>query len=113
LAKRKRLGHDWPRVRYALVKSRRRRTMERRPICALRTVITAQTQQFRCSKPAHQLAWSELLCRNLEGDRERPSAQRRVPVADVELPVELTDDLENRFAAHIVRGMSKSKTGWK
>jgi hypothetical protein len=31
-------------------------------------------------------------------------------IADVELPVELADDLENRFAAHIVRGMSKSKT---
>ena len=30
--------------------------------------------------------------------------------ADVEGPVEIADDLENRFAAHIVRGMWKSKT---
>ena len=31
--------------------------------------------------------------------------------SDVEVPVESTDEVENRFAAHIVRGMSKSKTG--
>jgi hypothetical protein len=32
-------------------------------------------------------------------------------ISDVEGPVEIPDEIENRFAAHIVRGMSKSKTG--
>jgi len=32
-------------------------------------------------------------------------------VSGVEVPDETTDEIENRFAAHIVRGMSKSKTG--
>jgi hypothetical protein len=31
--------------------------------------------------------------------------------AKVATPVEPIDDVENRYAAHIVRGMSKSKTG--
>jgi hypothetical protein len=31
--------------------------------------------------------------------------------AEVSTPVEPIDDVENRFAAHIVRGMSKSKAG--
>jgi hypothetical protein len=31
--------------------------------------------------------------------------------AEAATPVEPIDDVENRFAAHIVRGMSKSKTG--
>jgi hypothetical protein len=48
--------------------------------------------------------------------RSRPRLNAQKPLKclatslTVELPVELADDLENRFAAHIVRGMSKSKT---
>jgi hypothetical protein len=42
---------------------------------------------------------------------EAEHAEAVEATADVETPVEPTDDVENRFAAHIVRGMSKSKTG--
>jgi hypothetical protein len=39
------------------------------------------------------------------------TAEVPADIADVEVPVEIADEPENRFAAHIVRGMSKSKTG--
>jgi hypothetical protein len=45
---------------------------------------------------------------------EAPAAEAaEVPtdISDFEAPVEIADDLENRFAAHIVRAMTKSKTG--
>ena len=46
-----------------------------------------------------------------------PAATEAEPAEAVDVtakaatPVEPIDDVENRFAAHIVRGMSKSKTG--
>jgi len=52
---------------------------------------------------------------SFDADAEAPVGNPDVEVGrvifDVEVPVEIPDEIENRFAAHIVRGMSKSKTG--
>ena len=50
-------------------------------------------------------------------DEAAPDVSARVAseaqgVTAVEVPeIEISDDVENRFAAHIVRGMRKSRTG--
>jgi hypothetical protein len=47
---------------------------------------------------------------SLELEALPPVASEAQSAEAVELPGETTDDGENRFAAHIVRGMSKSKS---